>query len=195
MFLRNSFRGSTCSRQFSVLAGALCGALLLASPALAQRGRDDYPKSSPKVMAAFRDVVAAPSNSTVRVLVEGKDVAFGTVVGADGWILTKASELKGKPVCKLKDGTELEAKVVGVHDQYDLALLKVEAKNLKPVAWGDSKAASPGNWVAAPGNGNEPPRRFWKSERPSVGNLSNVALISTSLSSRLTRTVTSAPGL
>ncbi len=90
------------------------------------------------------------------VLTDGKEVALGTIVGADGWILTKASELKGTAVCKLKDGTALEAKVIGIHEQYDLALLKVEAKNLKPVVWGRSEEARPGHWVAAPGNGGNP---------------------------------------
>ena len=160
MTLLRPNRGSLWSRNLLVLAAAFCLGLGAAQPALAQRARDDYPKSSPKILAAFRDVVAAPSNSTVRVLSEdGKDVkevAFGTIVGADGWILTKASELKGKILCRLKNGTDLEAKIVGVHTKCDLALLKVDAKGLKPVVWGDIKVAVPGNWVAAAGTGTDP---------------------------------------
>ena len=156
MSQRRLVRASIEFRHAVVLVGALCLGMLAARPVQAQKGREDFPKSSPKVLAAFHDVVAAPSNSTVHILSDGKEVALGTIVGADGWILTKASELKGKPVCKLKDGTNLEAKIVGIHDQCDLALLKVEAKGLKAVVWGDSSSARPGNWVAAPGNGNEP---------------------------------------
>lgn len=123
----------------------------------AQRPPDNATqKSSPQVIAAFRGVVAKPSQSTVRVLADGKEAALGTVVGADGWILTKASELKGKVVCKLRDGREHEARTVGIHEVFDLALLKVEAKGLTPVEWQESKHAPVGNWVASAGPGEDP---------------------------------------
>jgi serine protease Do len=129
-------------------------ALALFSPASAQErlNRDvTFQKSSPGVLRAFRTVVAKPSLSTVRVQCNGKDVALGTVVGPDGWILTKASELKERPVCRLRDGRQLEARVVGVHEPYDLALLKIEATGLAAVDWHDSKTTAVGSWVAAPG--------------------------------------------
>jgi serine protease Do len=113
-------------------------------------------KSSPAVLAAFKPVVAGPAESTVRVLCGGKETALGTVVGADGWILTKGSLLKGRTVCRLKDGKEFQAKLVGLDDNYDLALLKIDARGLKPIQWRDSKEALVGNWVAAPGPGVEP---------------------------------------
>lgn len=106
--------------------------------------------------AVFRDVVAQPSQSTVVVRCEGKEVALGTVVGAEGWILTKYSELKGSAVCVFRDGQELPARLTGYHEPYDLAMLKVEAKDLKPVQWGDVKTALVGNWVATPGNSSDP---------------------------------------
>jgi serine protease Do len=155
MFLRRLICGVANSRHVLVLAGALCLGLMSARPAWAQ-AEDDYLKSSPKVLSAFRAVVAIPSQSTVHVYSDGKEVALGTVVGVEGWILTKASELKGKAVCKFKDGNELQAKIVGIHERFDLALLKVEGAKLTAVVWGDSKTALPGNWVAAPGNGNDP---------------------------------------
>ena len=147
-----------------LLAATVALGLIAPSPLLAQRNRDrdtertseDLPRSSPKVLAAFHDVVADPSKSTVRVLGDGKDVALGTIVGSDGWILTKATELKGKITCKLRDGRELDAKIVGIHDPYDLALLKVNSKGLTPVIWGDTTKARPGNWVAAPGASEMP---------------------------------------
>jgi serine protease Do len=129
-------------------------ALFLIGPAFAQErlSRDvSLQKSSPAVLHAFRTVVAKPSLSTVRVQCAGKDVALGTVVGPDGWILTKASELKGTPLCRLHDGRQLEARIVGVHEPYDLALLKIEASGLPAVDWHDSKTTAVGSWVAAPG--------------------------------------------
>jgi serine protease Do len=124
-------------------------------PACAQKG-GDFLKSSKQVVEAFRPVVARPSESTVRVRCDGKDAALGTVTGANGWILTKASMLKGKITCKLKDGRELPAALVGVHEPYDLAMLKVEAAGLTPVTWEDAKAASVGRWAASVGPGADP---------------------------------------
>jgi serine protease Do len=145
----------------------LCLGLLLASvsligssPAAAQYSQtsrvNNYVKSSPRVLAAFRKVVARASRSTVRIECDGRPVALGTIVDAGGWILTKYSELHGTPVCVLKDGRELKARVVGVHERYDLAMLKVAATGLKPVQWADSKDAPVGNWVASPGIGKDP---------------------------------------
>lgn len=131
-------------------------ALVPAVPAQAQKDGKGILKSSPKVLAAFQEVVAKPSASTVRIKCDGKDVALGMIISADGWILTKASELKDSPVCKLKDGRELEARIVGVQEKFDLAMLKIEASDLKPVEWAASKTAPVGNWVASPGTSETP---------------------------------------
>src|SRR5438105_1420451 len=134
-------------------------ALLLAGAATARAqsfSRDVPGKSSSKFLAAFSSTVAGTSQSTVRVQCDGTTVALGTVVGADGWILTKASELSGTPVCKLADGSKLEARLVGVHEAYDLALLKVAAGGLTPVAWFDSKQVPVGSWLVSSGTGLEP---------------------------------------
>jgi serine protease Do len=136
------------------LAAVVVCAGLLAAPA---RAADAVPaKNSAKFLSAFRASVAPVAESTVRVQCDGKDASLGAVVAEDGWIVTKASELKGTLTCKLRDGRELEAKVVGVHEPYDLAVLKVEVKGLKPVAWADSKGATPGDWVATPGMDDNP---------------------------------------
>jgi serine protease Do len=127
--------------------------LVLPVPATAQ----DLNRNSPKIVALFAPVVEKPSQSVVRVQCNGKDAALGTVVGEDGWIITKASEIKGgKIVCRCKDGRTLDAVVVAEDDKHDLALLRVEAKDLVPVEWADSKAAPPGRWVASAGTGNLP---------------------------------------
>lgn len=131
--------------------------LMLAGPALAQRGLDlSTPRTNSQFLYAFRDATSEASKSTVRVLCDGKEASLGTVVGEDGWILTKNSELKGKVTCKLPDGKELEAKLVGVHDKFDLAMLKVDAKELTPVKFVESKTAPVGNWLASAGTGDDP---------------------------------------
>jgi hypothetical protein len=56
-----------------------------------------------KLWAAFADVVKAPSKSTVQVYCDGYRAALGAIVRSDGYIVTKASELKGKLQCELRD--------------------------------------------------------------------------------------------
>ena len=93
----------------------------------------------------------------MRVLVEGKDTALGIIVSADGWILSKYSDLKGKKiVCKLPGGKEVDAEMMGFDEPFDLVMLKVDAKELVPVEWTDSKIAHLGHWVASAGTGKDP---------------------------------------
>jgi serine protease Do len=142
----------------TLLAAVLGSAVLLglAAPAPAQFRTEAPPRTNSQFLYAFRDATAEASKSTVRVLCDGKEAALGTVVGADGWILTKNSELTGKVTCKLPDGKEVEAKLVGVQDKFDLAMLKVDARGLTPVKFVESKTAPVGNWVASAGPGDDP---------------------------------------
>jgi serine protease Do len=164
----------TCSRWRRLACGLLLLALVglaLPAPAAAQnekgkgkgfqKANPAFLKTNPVFLSAFRDVVAKASESTVRIQCEGKDgeyksVALGTVVGADGWVLTKASDLQGKIVVKLRDGATFEARLVGVREDHDLAMLKIDAKGLTPVEWRSSKDDAVGYWVASAGLGSEP---------------------------------------
>ncbi len=139
-------------QRFFVLA--VCAAWT--ASATAQPINSDSLRNSSKVLKAFRDVVAKPSLSTVRVLGNNKETSLGAIVDPDGWVITKASELRGKIVVKLHDGTECDAKIVGVSDAYDLAMLKIETKNLPAVEWRDSKEAKVGKWVASVGVNEDP---------------------------------------
>src|SRR5262245_25411827 len=98
----------------------LTAALVLtvaAAPASAQLSTQS------KVLAPFKAVVAKANESTVRIRGDDKEIALGTVVFADGFILTKASELRGALSVRFADGGEYEAKLVGKHRDTDLALL------------------------------------------------------------------------
>jgi serine protease Do len=151
------------------LVAAALAAILFAPAAPAQdrpsrrpfRG-DDRPngfRENPRMMAAFREVVAQPSRSVVRVQADGRNVALGTVVGADGWVLTKHSELPDDAAALtvlIRGVRGISAKVVGVEPKYDLAMLKVDATDLVPVKWGESKSATVGELLASPGPALEP---------------------------------------
>src|SRR5262245_2920947 len=99
----------------------------LACLALADRALADTPalRRSPEMIAAFKEVVASPSESTVRVQADGKSAALGAVVSPDGYIVTKGSLLKGSLSCKLKDGRSFDAKYVGLDTKHDLAMIKI----------------------------------------------------------------------
>jgi len=137
---------------------AVSAILVLARPVHAQP-RDpgaEFAKHHPKILSAFRELVAVPSLSTVRITCGGSQAAMGTVVGSDGLILTKFSELKADPICKLADGSEYGATVIGIHEKYDLALLQIGARGLAPIKWADSKSTPVGHWIACPGHGIYP---------------------------------------
>lgn len=111
----------------------------------------DHSRNHPTVLAAFRDVVKLPSMCTVRVFCGGKQVACGTIVDADGLILTKGSELDGPVVCLLSDGTRHPADLVGTDRDSDLALLKINVRNLPTIRWSQGEPPTVGGWVVTPG--------------------------------------------
>jgi serine protease Do len=122
---------------------SVCTLAILVAPASAQLS------SNTKILTPFKSVVAAANESTVRVYCVNKEKVLGTVVFSDGYILTKASELHGAVSVRLNDGTEYDAKIVGKHKDTDLALLHIDATDLKPVVFTDSTTAATGNWLVA----------------------------------------------
>ncbi|MEO7241576.1 MAG: DegQ family serine endoprotease [Variovorax sp.] len=78
----------------------------------------------------------------------------GFIVSADGIILTNAHVVKDakEVTVKLTDRRELSAKVLGFDTKTDIAVLKVEAKNLPVVTLGDSNKLQTGEWVLAIGS-------------------------------------------
>lgn len=109
-----------------------------------------------QVRAAFRDVVASASRSTVEIWCGDVQVAVGTIVTSEGHILTKASELLLEPVCRLHDGDALAATLVAIDRKFDLALLKVDRSGLAPIEWADGDLADVGRWLATPGKDELP---------------------------------------
>ncbi|HEY7504825.1 MAG TPA: Do family serine endopeptidase [Gemmatimonadales bacterium] len=78
----------------------------------------------------------------------------GFVVSADGYILTNNHVVEGaeQVTVRLLDRREFKAKVVGTDPNTDVAVLKIDAKNLPPMALGNSDDARVGEWVLAIGN-------------------------------------------
>ncbi len=78
----------------------------------------------------------------------------GFIVSADGYILTNNHVVEGAStvVVRLLDRREFTAKVIGTDENTDIAVIKIDARNLAPIALGNSDAARIGEWVLAIGN-------------------------------------------
>ena len=86
---------------------------------------------------------------------EGTATGSGFVVSSDGLIVTNDHVVDGASQVQVKIGTSnkaQDAKVVGVDASRDLALLKVDASNLKALSLGDSSTVSVGDATYAIGN-------------------------------------------
>lgn len=78
----------------------------------------------------------------------------GFIVSADGYILTNAHVVRdAKDVTvKLTDKREFKANVIGTDPQTDVAVLKINARNLPTVKLGGPKNMRAGEWVLAIGS-------------------------------------------
>ncbi|WP_394352805.1 DegQ family serine endoprotease [Metapseudomonas otitidis] len=85
---------------------------------------------------------------------EAQSLGSGFIISRDGYILTNnhvvadADEI----IVRLSDRSELEAKLIGADARTDVALLKVEGKDLPIVKLGKSDSLKVGSWVLAIGS-------------------------------------------
>jgi serine protease Do len=78
----------------------------------------------------------------------------GFVVTADGYIMTNSHVVKGasKITVFFDDGRELAATLVGADSHTEVAMIKIDGKDLPYVILGDSDAMEVGEWVIAIGS-------------------------------------------
>ncbi|MDD2873497.1 MAG: Do family serine endopeptidase, partial [Azoarcus sp.] len=79
----------------------------------------------------------------------------GFIVSADGYVLTNAhvvDEDGAEVTVRLIDKREFKAKLVGIDKRTDVAVLKIDAKDLPVVTIGDPDRARVGEWVVAMGS-------------------------------------------
>ena len=97
----------------------------------------------------FRQMPHGPNGGSVPVRAQGS----GFIVNGDGVILTNAHvvENANEVTVKLSDHREFKAKVLGSDKTSDIAVLKVDAKNLTTVRIGNSDQLNVGDYVLAIG--------------------------------------------
>jgi S1-C subfamily serine protease len=100
-----------------------------------------------------------------------QSLGSGVVVSPDGYILTNTHVIGNAGASirvTLEDGLERPARLIGIDDVSDLAVVKIEAKGLETIAWGDSSKLRVAEWVLAVGN------PFQLSNTVTLGIISNV---------------------
>ena len=78
----------------------------------------------------------------------------GFILESDGYIITNAHVVgeADSIIVKLADKREFQAKLLGIDKRTDVALLKIDAKNLPSVKLGNPKNIKVGEWVLAIGS-------------------------------------------
>ncbi|HCY86184.1 MAG TPA: peptidase [Desulfobacteraceae bacterium] len=83
-----------------------------------------------------------------------RSLGSGFLIDKEGFIVTNNHVIKDADQIKviLHDKKEYDAKIIGTDPMTDLALIKIEAKGLKPLKFGSSEKARVGSWVVAIGS-------------------------------------------
>ena len=115
--------------------------------------------------ADLTDVVAAVRDSVVTITSEGfssrgfqqipsTGVGSGVVLTGDGYILTNRHVVADSQslTVELADGRQLDARIIKISDDHDLALIKVDATGLSPAVIGDSDTLEVGQTAIAIGS-------------------------------------------
>ena len=119
--------------------------------ALAQGGDDDDGAADP--FQEFFRRFGMPQGMQVPRDVPVRGQGSGFIVSPDGVVLTNAHVVKNadEVTVKLTDRREFRAKVLGADPQTDVAVLKIDAKDLPTVKLGNSRDLQVGEWVLAIG--------------------------------------------
>ena len=96
----------------------------------------------------------APDEKAPRGPLRPFGLGSGFVVSADGFIVTNAHVVENAEeiTVRFNDKRELPAKVIGADTRSDVAVIKVDAKDLLVVKIGDTKKLRVGEWVIAIGS-------------------------------------------
>jgi serine protease Do len=103
----------------------------------------------------FNDIFDTPERTPGKGRKEVlQGIGSGVIVTDDGYILTNNHVIDNADVVYIRtfDNRKIDAKVIGKDSKTDLAVIKVNEKDLKPILIGDSDKLRVGEWVIAIGS-------------------------------------------
>lgn len=100
-----------------------------------------------KRFAPISQKLASPP---VQVFADDRAAALGCPVAKDLIVTVGASVAQEKLVCRI-DGKDHDATLVARDDVHNLALLRIDVADLKPIEWSDAAAPPVGAWLISPG--------------------------------------------
>ena len=115
---------------------------------------------------AIKDIVKLTENSVVEITTESvvrgrilgqyvvEGAGSGVIISSDGYIVTNNHVVKSasKIMVKLKNEKTYEAEIIGRSSDADIAVIKIDAKDLQPVVVGDSSKLVVGDTAVVVGN-------------------------------------------
>jgi serine protease Do len=123
-------------------------------PAFTQQSLEtNFRTTGAAVTAVFESQRAVIQLSSAVIYNGRNEIAYGTVISADGYVLTKASEVEGVGKIDVRVDKESfkDAKVVMTDTRWDVALLKIDATDLTPVVFAPDSKLPRGTWVVVNG--------------------------------------------
>ncbi|MFN3586840.1 MAG: DegQ family serine endoprotease [Moraxellaceae bacterium] len=134
---------------FTPLAEEAGGAVVNISASAKSRSRG-APQEVPDIFRRFfgDDFGFAPAPR------ERQSFGSGFIISSDGYVLTNNHVVQGadKVTVRLSDRRELDAEVVGTDERSDVALLKIDGRDLPALRIGDPEKLKVGEWVMAIGS-------------------------------------------
>ena len=135
---------------FTALVEAVAPAVVKINTVSKPVAKDDQPQLQGQMPEIFRELL----EQRQRPVRPSRTMGSGFVISDDGYILTnhhvvdKAEEIQ----VQFADRSEYTATIIGSDRRSDLALLKIDAKNLPSLKFAESDSTKVGAWVLAIGS-------------------------------------------
>ncbi len=150
-----------------VTSGLTFGGFVLYSNSRSADGTaTNYTLTTSNESLSYNSIVKKTENSVVSITTESistdswiqnyitQGAGSGVIIQSDGYIMTCNHVISGamKITVTLKDKKTYSAKLIGTDAENDIAILKIDAKNLSAATYGDSSKLEVGDQVIAIGN-------------------------------------------
>ena len=108
-------------------------------PSMRNRQVGIHERQSKSILNGLRSPSVSAAASTVKVFANDRQIALGVIVKADGFVLTKLSEVENRSHLRieLNDGNAYAATILKQNQENDLVILKIDARDLPVVTWSD----------------------------------------------------------